>query len=106
MTSAIDLDDVEDTRKRFNHEVPYLYREAFDLLLAEVKQHAKPSPGVCQGCGCEESLELPVIQGPGDISLCLVCTGVFHHLTQGILRERDERAVQQAREDRERILGT
>jgi len=103
---TIDLDDVEDTRKRFDHEVPYLYREAFALLLAEVKKHAKPSPGVCQGCGCEEALELPVVRGPGDIWLCLVCAGVFYHVTQDVLRERDERAVQQEREDRERILGT
>ena len=33
---SLDFDDIRDTRKRFNHEVPHLYREAFDAMLDEV----------------------------------------------------------------------
>ena len=37
---SLDIEDIRETRRRFNHEVPYLYREAFDAMLDEVtKEH-------------------------------------------------------------------
>lgn len=58
---------------------------------------------ICNGCGCEEALDLPVVLGPGGIALCLVCVGELQIAMDSVMRERDDREIAQQQEERDRV---
>lgn len=98
---TIDLDDIEETRKQFAHEVPYLYRQAFADMLAELNKQQK-TPDACQSCGCdEETSGLPLVKHNG-VCLCVTCSGIFYMKVRESFREDDVRAVELARDEKQR----
>ena len=98
----LDLDDIEETRKQFAHEVPYLYRQAFADMLAELKKQ-RNEPDKCHTCGCDQETNgLPLVKHNG-VCLCVTCSGIFYMLARDVLREDDVRAVEQARDEKQRL---
>ena len=99
---TIDLDDIEETRKQFAHEVPYPYRQAFADMLSELKKQ-RNEPDRCHVCGCDQEANGLAIIKHNDVCLCVTCAGIFYMLARSTLREDDARASEQARDEKDRL---
>ena len=100
--TSLDLDDIEETRAYFDHEVPQPYRQAFADMLAELKKQQR-EPDRCHTCGCDQEANgLPIIKHNG-VLLCVTCAGLFYMLARDVLREDDVRAVEQAKDEKQRL---